>query len=1193
MQSFLNRISIRLSVGLVVILAMVALLTGLGWIASLTVESTFRSEVEHEQQAFLDHYAADIDTKLNISRASLEAVARQVTQPLYEDADAAQSFLDVQVALHAIFDNGLSLVADDGRIIAESPFLPSGRNRSISDREFFQTPTRTQQPYISRPYASKHAADRPAIVIVIPVFDEQGVMTGHLLGGFELLSSHFLGSLPEMVVGRKGYMYLVDDNRTVIVHPDRSRILGAAASQGVNQMLERGLEGFEGSGETITSYGVRQLATTRWLKTVRWLLVSNYPMEELFQPVWQVRRRMVLAGVVGTAITLILLLLAMGRVTKPLSSLTRHIEQMQGEEYPSFQPDAFGSIEVCKLSYSFGELLQRLSDRESRIRESEKPFRNIIQHSPMGMHLYELHADDRLIFTAANPAADHLLKVDNRQFIGKTIEEAFPPLTQTEVPERYRLAARKGESWQTEQITYHNEEIHGAFEVRAFQTSPGRMVAVFMDITERKQSEDRIRTSERALRQRKEELAALNQLSRAVTSSLSLEAVCQAAVEKVAEVLVLDAALLFILRDSELHLMASGPQPPVLPAGTTPVHRLGECLCGQAAQSAQAIFCRNVKEDARCTLQECKNAGIHSFAAIPLLFDDKVLGVLGLGSMTESDLEKSARFLETAAVHLAISIHNARIYEQTCDYAAQLQQHIAERELTQHSIRQNERRLSLAISATTDAIWEWNLITHKTYFSPRWYEMLGYSNREFPMTFDTWQKLCHPDDYPPAMESIQTAMAASTRYVAEFRMRAKDGSWVWILGRGDVVEKDADGRPLLLTGTNTDITRHKHLEEQLRQAHKAEAIGQLAGGIAHDFNNILGGILGFTELAMGKIAGNPTKAESYMQRVLQAGNRAKDLVGQILRFSRQDVPEITHLNLAEVVLEVLNLMQAALPANIEIHSNIAPDLPTVRADASQLHQLVMNLCTNAFHAMRRSSGVLAISLDRCACSEPIICRNRNLPAGMYVRLKVGDTGHGIDPVNLERIFDPYFTTKEKGEGTGLGLSVTLGIIDNHGGGIQVESAKNEGTIFSIYLPEFTSLVETKTPVHHEVSTGTERILFVDDENLFIEMGRDILGGLGYLVTCASGSLEALDCFTRSPDHFDLVITDQTMPKMTGLELVEQLKHVRPEIPVILCTGFSENIQTGDPLCRNISKVLYKPYSLIDLATAIREVLRNG
>ncbi|MFH0998820.1 MAG: PAS domain-containing protein [Pseudomonadota bacterium] len=704
--------------------------------------------------------------------------------------------------------------------------------------------------------------------------------------------------------------------------------------------------------------------------------------------------------------------------------------------------------------------------------------------------------------------------------------------------------------------------------------------------------EPRIRESERALRQRNEELAALNLLSRAVNSTLTLETVCKAAVEKVAEVLVLDIALLFILTDSELHLMASAPQPPALSPETTPVHRPGECLCGQAIQSGQSIFSRNIKEDDRCTRHECKNAGMHSFAAIPLVFDDKALGVLGVGSMTDRDLEKSARFLKTAADQLAISIHNAHMFEQISDYAAQLQQHIAERELTQQSLKQNERRLSLAISATADAIWEWNLSTQKTYFSPRWYEMLGYADREFPMTYDTWQKLCHPDDFHPAMEGIHMTLSSSTRYVAEFRMRAKDGSWVWILGRGNVAEKDADGRPLLLTGTNTDITRHKHLEEQLRQAQKTEAIGQLTGGIAHDFNNILGGILGFTEMAMGQIETNPIKARTSMQRVLQAGNRAKDLVGQILRFSRQEEPEFTHLNLADIVGEVLNLMQAALPANIEIRQDIAPDPPKVRADASQLHQLVINLCTNAFHAMRGSSGVLAITLDRCEFSEFITCRNRDLPAGVYVRLKVGDTGHGITPENLERIFDPYFTTKEMDEGTGLGLSVSLGIIDYHGGGIQVESVNNEGTTFSVYLPESRSHVETKTPVHHDVPTGTERILLVDDESLFTEMGMAILGGLGYHVTCAPGSLEALDRFTRSPDHFDLIITDQTMPKMTGLELVEQIKRMRPEIPAIICTGFSENIQTGAPQCRNISIILYKPYSRLDLATAIREAL-NG
>ncbi len=434
-----------------------------------------------------------------------------------------------------------------------------------------------------------------------------------------------------------------------------------------------------------------------------------------------------------------------------------------------------------------------------------------------------------------------------------------------------------------------------------------------------------------------------------------------------------------------------------------------------------------------------------------------------MGSTTHRDLEKSAHFLETAADHLSISIHNATMFEEACNYAAKLQQHIAEREL---------------------------------------------------------------------------------------------------------------------------------MQQCLLRAQKTEVIGQLASGIAHDFNNILGGILGFTELALEQIVGNPARAKASLQRVFQAGNRAKDLVAQILRFSRRDKPELTHLDMTGIVREVLNLMKAALPANIEIHCHIEPDLPKVRADASQLHQLVMNLCTNSFQAMRGSSGVLTVSLDRRELAESTACHNRVLPIGMYVRLKVCDTGHGIDPVNLDRIFDPYFSTKEKGEGTGVGLSVSLGIVENHGGGIQVESSIDKGTTFSIFLPESYCHDETKSVVCPETPTGSERILFIDDESLFIEMGMDILSGLGYHVTCEQDSLEALDRFTRSPEAFDLIITDQTMPKMTGLELVERFRQLRSEIPVIICTGFSDNIRTGDPLYNNITKILYKPYSRLDMAITIRMILKS-
>ena len=423
MRSLLNKVSIQLSAGVAVFFTLAILVAGYGWIVSHEVDSAYRQEVEREQQLFLANLADQIDSKLAIAKGALEAVATQVTPALYEDPDAGQAFLDRQAALLSIFDLALFLVAEDGRIVVESPLIAGGRNRDISYREFFQIPGQTRQTYISRPYASKHAADRPAVIMVVPVIDERGEMIGRLHGGFELLSSNFLGKLPETPIGRRGYVYLVDDTRTVIVHPDRTRTLGPAAAPGVNAMLEKGLQGLEGSGETTTSYGDRMLATTRWLKAVRWLLVSNYPVDELLEPIEQVRRHMLLAGLIGTGIAMALLFLALSRVTRPLSSLTRAIERMRRTGETEGIPSLSGSLEVRRLSLAFGDLFRRLKERETSLRESEQQFRTAFESAPYAIAINRVSDG---AYVHVNPAFLHSAGYRLGEIIGKTPRGAVP-----------------------------------------------------------------------------------------------------------------------------------------------------------------------------------------------------------------------------------------------------------------------------------------------------------------------------------------------------------------------------------------------------------------------------------------------------------------------------------------------------------------------------------------------------------------------------------------------------------------------------------------------------------------------------------------------------------------------------------------------------------------------------------------------
>jgi PAS domain S-box-containing protein len=381
------------------------------------------------------------------------------------------------------------------------------------------------------------------------------------------------------------------------------------------------------------------------------------------------------------------------------------------------------------------------------------------------------------------------------------------------------------------------------------------------------------------------------------------------------------------------------------------------------------------------------------------------------------------------------------------------------------------------------------------------------------------------------------------------------------------------------------------LTAQLRQAQKMEAIGTLAGGIAHDFNNILSAILGYAELASFGIGEND-KVKYYLEQSMLAASRAKDLVQQILTFSRQTKQELKPLNIKPIVKEGLKFLRASLPSTIEIREDIEEELGTIEADSTQVHQVLMNLCTNAAHAMEKNGGALEVSLSKLDIKGETSSAAQEIEPGSYVRLRVTDTGHGMHPEILERIFDPYYTTKEGGKGTGLGLAVVHGIVKSYGGAITVSSEVGKGSTFDIYFPrigtvDFSSKGEEGEPLP---LGGHERVLFVDDEEGIVEVGREILEYLGYEVVAKTSSTEALELFRGHADRFDLVITDMTMPNMTGDKLAQELIRIRPEIPIIICTGFSEHITEEKAKTIGIREFAMKPLVIRDLAKAIRRAL---
>ncbi len=429
-------------------------------------------------------------------------------------------------------------------------------------------------------------------------------------------------------------------------------------------------------------------------------------------------------------------------------------------------------------------------------------------------------------------------------------------------------------------------------------------------------------------------------------------------------------------------------------------------------------------------------------------------------------------------------------------------------------------------------------------------------------------------------EEILKGQALKSEYVESKRGRTYLVSHAPIFHDDKIVSKLAVYR---------DVTDIKLMEARLLQAQKMEAIGTLAGGIAHDFNNILSGIFGFSQLAKNHIH-DPERAVSDIDNVLKGAKKATELVQQILTVSRKSPHHIQPLSIFLVIKESLKLLRASIPSTIRIKEDIL-SRATVMADPTKIHQVIMNLCTNAYHAMADSGGELTVTLKDVETGPEKRVAEADIPPGRYVRLEVRDTGHGIKPDILKKIFEPYFTTKDPGKGTGLGLAVVFGIVRESNGHIHVSSVPEEGTVFHVFLP----IVEKTADSHirreeDRMISGSEHILLVDDEPAPLESAKQLLEELGYRVTAFQSAAAGLEAFNRQPDNFDIIITDMTMPGMTGLDFARKILELKPEQPTILCTGHSELVNREKALAIGIREFLEKPLIIDDLAKTIRTIL---
>lgn len=556
-------------------------------------------------------------------------------------------------------------------------------------------------------------------------------------------------------------------------------------------------------------------------------------------------------------------------------------------------------------------------------------------------------------------------------------------------------------------------------------------------------------------------------------------------------------------------------------------------------------------------------------------------------------------------------------YERSTRYELQaanadLAAEIAERKKIELKLKKRDHELSSIITHTPDIIYRLDL-EGKIAFISGAVERYGYTVAE--LKGRDIIELVHPEDRERAKWQVRERRKGP-RSTERFSLRLLTKSLesvnfesgcrgipeerVFSLDAEGLYGEKGSGNFLGTQGIARDITERikredekKELIKQLHESQRLEAIGNLAGGIAHDFNNILGGMIGYAELAVAGLPKDSRKLERYLTRILSAGDRAKNLVHQILDFSRQGDQEIKPIWVRDIVAESLQLLRASLPTTIDIKQSIQSSA-FVMASATNMHQVVMNLCTNAYHAMRSEGGTLTVSLREESFEELVDKEPEPIQPGKYAVLSVSDTGTGM-PENIKaRIFEPYFTTKTLGEGTGLGLSVIHGIVRSHKGWIQVETEEGKGSTFKVYLP-----LSDPVPMHGEgpdkkvLKGNGESVLLVDDEDFFLDVMTRFLEALNYRPNATKSSLKALEIFLKTPDGFDLIITDQTMPEMTGVQLVSEVRRVNREIPIILCTGFSESISEDTAYQNGITRFLMKPVTLKAFGRTVFEVLGSG
>ena len=1037
-----------------------------------------------QQYSTASYIAAAVNEELENRLESMRGISDEVTPAILANPTLLQELLEKHPFFQSLFNGGTYITGMDGTATASLPLSADRIGVNYMDRDHIVTALKKGKATISRPYVGR-MLHVPIFSMATPIRDPQGEVIGALTGVVDLSKPNFLDKISENRYGKTGgYMLVAPQNRLIVTATDKSQILETLPAPGINPLMDRFIQGYEGSGVGTNTLGVEELVSAKGIPVAGWYVAVSQPTVSAFAPIHSMQERILLATILMTILVVGLTWWMLRHLLSPMAAAVKYLAIPSNTNQAPHTLQITHQDEIGDLIGGFNQLLETLAQRDEALRANRKQLSDIIKFLPTAT--LAIDKDGRVIIW--NEAIEQMTGIPAAEMLGKNDYahsipfhgEAKPLLLNliiednSEMSLPYHHIIHKNDILSAEvfcSALYDNKGAWVFAKAAPLHDQDGNIIGAIesvRDITERKLAET------------------YGAIGREILHILNEPGDLRNAVQRVLAIL-----------KSQTGFDAVGIR---LQEGEDYPYFVQDGFSSDFLAKENSLMARTMDGDL-CRDQEGR---VKLECICGLVLSGKIdptnpLFTLG-GSCWTND---SNLLLEiSSSDDPRLNPRNQCVYY---NYASVALVPIRDKERIIGLIQFNDRRKEA---------FTLSMIEH--------------------------------------LESIATHLGAA----------------------------------LMRKQTEEET---KALQSQLLQAQKMEAIGTLAGGIAHDFNNILGAIIGYTELATACI---PQEAEAtrHLGKVMNASERAATLVKQILAFSRQANIEKIPLKPRQIVEEAIKLLRPSLPSTIKINQKIDTATKSILADPTQVHQILMNLCTNAFHAMEQTGGTLEITLQDTSLASEDLQHKPEIQPGAFVLLSVRDTGPGIPQKIRDKIFDPYFTTKAAGKGTGMGLAITLGIITSYGGFLTCESEIGKGTVFEIYFPAINQEIASNVGSVEISLPGTEHILLVDDELLLADLGTMILEGLGYTVTMRTSSLEALALFQSQPEQFDAVITDQTMPDMTGMDLAKRMLQIRPELPIILCTGYSNLITGEEAKAEGVKGFIEKPMTKKAIATLLRKIL---